>query len=140
MLVEDPRAAGVAFTGSNEVAAKIARALARKPGPLVPFIAETGGVNAMVADATALPEQVTDDVLASAFRSTGQRCSALRLLCIQDDVADRVFDMVTGAMRELKLGDPRDPSTHIGPVIDAEAKDRLDHWIALMQSRGAVLF
>src|SRR5262249_36106361 len=88
LLVEDPRTAGVAFTGSNDTAAKITRALARKSGPLVPFIAETGGVNAMVVDATALPEQVTDDVLTSAFRSAGQRCSALRLLCVQEDVAD----------------------------------------------------
>jgi RHH-type proline utilization regulon transcriptional repressor/proline dehydrogenase/delta 1-pyrroline-5-carboxylate dehydrogenase len=104
------------------------------------LIAETGGINAMIVDATALPEQVTDDVITSAFRSAGQRCSALRLLCVQDDVADRVLDMVAGAARELKLGDPRDPSTHIGPVIDADAKDKLDHWVAAMESRGAVLF
>jgi RHH-type proline utilization regulon transcriptional repressor/proline dehydrogenase/delta 1-pyrroline-5-carboxylate dehydrogenase len=94
----------------------------------------------MIVDATALPEQVTDDVVASAFRSAGQRCSALRLLCVQDDVADRMFDMVAGAARELKLGDPRDPATHIGPVIDAEAKEKLDRWIAAMETRGAVLF
>jgi RHH-type proline utilization regulon transcriptional repressor/proline dehydrogenase/delta 1-pyrroline-5-carboxylate dehydrogenase len=96
----------------------------------VPLIAETGGVNTMIADATALPEQVADDVVMSAFRSAGQRCSALRLLCVQDDVAGRMIEMIAGAARELKLGDPRDPSTHIGPVIDAEAKARLDAYIA----------
>jgi len=83
---------------------------------------------------------VTDDVITSAFRSAGQRCSALRLLCVQDDVADRVFDMVAGAVRELRLGDPRDPATRVGPVIDAEAKGKLDGWIAAMESRDAVLF
>jgi RHH-type proline utilization regulon transcriptional repressor/proline dehydrogenase/delta 1-pyrroline-5-carboxylate dehydrogenase len=140
MLTAGRRVAGVAFTGSTEVAQVINRALAAKDGPIPPLIAETGGINAMIVDATALPEQVTDDVITSAFRSAGQRCSALRLLCVQDDVADRVLDMVAGAARELKLGDPRDLSTHIGPVIDAEAKDRLDHWIAAMESRGAVLF
>jgi RHH-type proline utilization regulon transcriptional repressor/proline dehydrogenase/delta 1-pyrroline-5-carboxylate dehydrogenase len=140
MLAADHRVAGIAFTGSTEVARIINRTLAGKDGPIPPLIAETGGINAMIVDATALPEQVTDDVIASAFRSAGQRCSALRLLCVQDDVADRVFDMITGAARELKLGDPRDPSIHIGPVIDAEAKDKLDHWIARMESRGALLF
>ena len=96
----------------------------------MPLIAETGGINAMIVDATALPEQVTDDVITSAFRSAGQRCSALRLLCVQDDVADRMIEMIAGAARELALGDPRDPATHVGPVIDAEAKDKLDRWIA----------
>ena len=140
MLTADRRVAGVAFTGSTEVARVINRALAAKDGPIPPLIAETGGINAMIVDATALPEQVTDDVITSAFRSAGQRCSALRLLCVQDDVADRVLDMVAGAARELKVGDPRDPSTHIGPVIDADAKDKLDHWVAAMELRGAVLF
>ena len=88
----------------------------------MPLIAETGGINAMIVDATALPEQVTDDVVTSAFRSAGQRCSALRLLCVQEDVADRMIEMIAGAARELTLGDPRDPATHVGPVIDAEAK------------------
>lgn len=140
MLVADRRVAGVAFTGSTEVARSINRALAAKDEPIAVLIAETGGINAMIADATALPEQVTDDVIASAFRSAGQRCSALRLLCVQDDVADRVLAMITGAARELKLGDPRDPSVHIGPVIDAEAKDRLERWIARMDAHGAVRF
>src|SRR3984893_5745628 len=98
--------AGVVFTGSTEVARSINRTLAAKDGPIVPLIAETGGINAMIADATALPEQVADDVVTSAFRSAGQRCSALRLLFVQDDVADRMIEMIAGAARELKLGDP----------------------------------
>jgi RHH-type proline utilization regulon transcriptional repressor/proline dehydrogenase/delta 1-pyrroline-5-carboxylate dehydrogenase len=139
-LVADRRVAGVAFTGSTEVARNINRALAAKDGPIPSLIAETGGINAMIVDATALPEQVTDDVIASAFRSAGQRCSALRLLCVQEDVADRVLDMVMGATRELKLGDPRELATHVGPVIDNEAKNKLDRWISMMGSRGTVLF
>ena len=139
-LVADRRIAGVVFTGSTEVGRAINRGLAAKDGPIVPLVAETGGINAMIVDATALPEQVTDDVVTSAFRSAGQRCSALRLLCVQDDVADRVLAMVAGAARELTLGDPRNPATDIGPVIDAEAKDKLNRWIAAMNSRGAVLF
>src|SRR5207342_736500 len=100
-LVADPRVAGVAFTGSTEVAWLINRTLAAKDGPIVPLIAETGGINAMIVDATALPEQVTDDVITSAFRSAGQRCSALRLICVQDDVADRIVEMIAGATRAL---------------------------------------
>jgi len=91
----------------------------------VPLIAETGGINAMIVDATALPEQVVDDAAMSAFRSAGQRCSALRLLVVQEDVADKIITMLAGAAAELKLGDPRDPATHLGPVIDAEAQGRL---------------
>ncbi len=132
--------AGVAFTGSTEVARLINRTLAAKDGPIVPLIAETGGINAMIVDATALPEQVTDDVVTSAFRSAGQRCSALRLLCVQDDVADRMLEMIEGAARELKIGDPRDLAIHVGPVIDADAKDKLDRWIADMASHGALRF
>ncbi len=139
-LVADPRVAGVAFTGSTEVARIINRALAAKDVPIVPLIAETGGINPLIVDATALPEQVTDDVIASAFRSAGQRCSALRLLCAQEDVADRLIEMVAGAARELRLGDPRDPATHVGPVIDSEAKEKLDRWIADMETRGRVRF
>ena len=139
-LVADRRAAGVCFTGSTEVGRAINRALAAKDAAIVPLIAETGGINAMIVDATALPEQVTDDVVASAFRSAGQRCSALRLLCVQEDVADHVVGMIAGAARELKLGDPRDPATHVGPVIDAEAKDKLDRWIAGMDAQGGVRF
>jgi RHH-type proline utilization regulon transcriptional repressor/proline dehydrogenase/delta 1-pyrroline-5-carboxylate dehydrogenase len=129
-LVADARVAGVAFTGSTEVAWLINRALAAKDGPIVPLIAETGGINAMIVDATALPEQVTDDVITSAFRSAGQRCSALRLLCVQEDVADRILEMIEGAARALVVDDPRDLATHVGPVIDAGAKDKLDQWIA----------
>ncbi len=109
-------------------------------GPIVPLIAETGGINAMIVDATALPEQVTDDVVTSAFRSAGQRCSALRLICVQDDVADRMIAMIDGAARELAVGDPREPATHVGPVIDQEAKARLDRWIADMEAQGRVRF
>jgi len=140
MLVADPRIAGVVFTGSTVVGRAIYRALAAKDGPIVPLIAETGGINAMIADATALPEQVVDDVIASAFRSAGQRCSALRLLCLQDDVAERMLDMLAGAARELKVGDPRDIATHIGPVIDAEAKANLDGWIAAKEKACQVRF
>jgi RHH-type proline utilization regulon transcriptional repressor/proline dehydrogenase/delta 1-pyrroline-5-carboxylate dehydrogenase len=139
-LVADPRVAGVAFTGSTAVARAINRSLAGKDGPIVPLIAETGGVNAMVVDATALPEQVTDDVVTSAFRSAGQRCSALRLLAVQEDVAERMIAMIEGAARELALGDPREPSTQVGPVIDSDAKERLDRWIARMDAEGRVRF
>jgi RHH-type proline utilization regulon transcriptional repressor/proline dehydrogenase/delta 1-pyrroline-5-carboxylate dehydrogenase len=134
-LVEDTRVAGVAFTGSTEVGRIINRALAARDGPIVPFIAETGGINAMIVDATALPEQVTDDVVGSVFRSAGQRCSALRLLCVQEHVADHVFDMVAGAAATLTLGDPRDPAIHVGPVIDQDSKDRLDGWLAKHETR-----
>jgi RHH-type proline utilization regulon transcriptional repressor/proline dehydrogenase/delta 1-pyrroline-5-carboxylate dehydrogenase len=140
LLAADTRVAGVAFTGSTDVARAINRALASRNGSIVPLIAETGGINAMIVDATALPEQVTDDVLTSSFRSAGQRCSALRLLCVQEDVADRIIAMIAGAARELVLGDPRDPATHVGPVIDGEAKERLDRWIADAEGQGRLLF
>ncbi|WP_424628285.1 bifunctional proline dehydrogenase/L-glutamate gamma-semialdehyde dehydrogenase PutA [Bradyrhizobium sp. SYSU BS000235] len=139
-LVTHPDVAGVVFTGSTEVARAINRALAAKDGPIVPLIAETGGINAMIVDATALPEQVADDVTTSAFRSAGQRCSALRLLFVQDDVADRMIAMIAGAAQELTVGDPRDPATQIGPVIDAEAKQRLDAYIARMKKQSRVHF
>jgi RHH-type proline utilization regulon transcriptional repressor/proline dehydrogenase/delta 1-pyrroline-5-carboxylate dehydrogenase len=106
----------------------------------VPLIAETGGINPMIVDATALPEQVTDDVVASAFRSAGQRCSALRLLCVQEDVADPLIDMIAGAARELCVGDPRDPATHVGPVIDRDAKTNLDGCIAAAEADGRLRF
>jgi RHH-type proline utilization regulon transcriptional repressor/proline dehydrogenase/delta 1-pyrroline-5-carboxylate dehydrogenase len=139
-LTAHPDIAGVVFTGSTEVGRSINRALAAKNGPIVPLIAETGGINAMIADATALPEQVTDDVVTSAFRSAGQRCSALRLLFVQDDVAEQIIKMITGAARELKIGDPKDPATHIGPVIDGQAKQRLDSYIARMKKQARVHF
>jgi RHH-type proline utilization regulon transcriptional repressor/proline dehydrogenase/delta 1-pyrroline-5-carboxylate dehydrogenase len=131
---------GVVFTGSTEVARTINRTLAAKDGPIVPLIAETGGINAMIVDATALPEQVADDVVVSAFRSAGQRCSALRLLFVQDDVADRMIEMIAGAARELEVGDPRELSTQIGPVIDTEAKQRLETHIARMKKESRVHF
>jgi len=124
-LVADPRIAGVAFTGGTDTAQAIARSLAQRGGPLVPFIAETGGINAMIVDSSALPEQVVTDVLAGAFGAAGQRCSALRLLCLQEDTADRVLHMLQGAAETLVIGDPLDPATDVGPVIDAAARDAL---------------
>ena len=109
------------FTGSTQVARIIQRALAAKDGPIVPLIAETGGINAMVVDSTALPEQVVDAVVQSAFRSAGQRCSALRLLCVHESIADGVIEMIRGAARELVVGDPALLATDVGPVIDGEA-------------------
>jgi RHH-type proline utilization regulon transcriptional repressor/proline dehydrogenase/delta 1-pyrroline-5-carboxylate dehydrogenase len=135
-LVSHPEIAGIVFTGSTETARRINRALAAKDGPIVPLIAETGGINAMIVDATALPEQVADDVVLSAFRSAGQRCSALRLLCVQEDVADKMVEMILGAARALRVGDPRRIETHIGPVIDAEAKARIDGHVAAMRKAG----
>ncbi|NNE86312.1 MAG: bifunctional proline dehydrogenase/L-glutamate gamma-semialdehyde dehydrogenase PutA [Alphaproteobacteria bacterium] len=124
-LVDDPRTAGVAFTGSTETARAINRSLAARDGPIVPFIAETGGQNAMIVDATALPEQVIDDAITSGFRSAGQRCSALRVMFVQDDVADRTLDMLRGASDELILGDPMNLSTDVGPIIDHDARATL---------------
>jgi RHH-type proline utilization regulon transcriptional repressor/proline dehydrogenase/delta 1-pyrroline-5-carboxylate dehydrogenase len=139
-LVAHPQLAGVVFTGSSEVARIINRQLAAKDGPIVPLIAETGGINAMLVDATALPEQVADDVVTSAFRSAGQRCSALRLLFVQDDVAERMIEMISGTARELAIGDPRDASVQIGPVIDSEAKQRLEQHIARMRIEAGLHF
>ncbi len=125
-LVADPRIAGVAFTGSTATAKRIARALVEEDSrPLIPFIAETGGINAMIVDSTALPEQVVQDVVTSAFRSAGQRCSALRLLLLQEDVAERTLEMLAGAMDALVVGHPADPATDVGPVIDQAAYDLL---------------
>ncbi|HRD92863.1 MAG TPA: bifunctional proline dehydrogenase/L-glutamate gamma-semialdehyde dehydrogenase PutA [Accumulibacter sp.] len=121
-MVAARECAGVAFTGSTEVARIIARTLAAKDGPLVPLIAETGGQNALIADSSALPEQIVRDVVASAFNSAGQRCSALRVLFVQADIADRVSSMLAGAMQELRIGDPADLRTDVGPVIDEAAR------------------
>ena len=120
-LVAHPHTAGVCFTGSTPVARLINRTLAAKDGPIVPLIAETGGLNAMVVDSTALPEQVIDAVVQSAFRSAGQRCSALRLLCVHEAIADGVIEMLRGALKELNVGDPALLATDVGPVIDDEA-------------------
>jgi len=132
-LVGHEKIDGVVFTGSTEVARLINRTLAGKDGPITPLIAETGGINAMIVDATALPEQVADDVIMSAFRSAGQRCSALRLMFVQEDVADKMIEMIAGAAQELALGDPRDFAIHVGPVIDAEAKAGLEKHIERMK-------
>lgn len=125
-LTADPRIMGVAFTGSTATAKKIARSLLEDDNrPIVPLIAETGGINAMIVDSTALPEQVVADVVTSSFRSAGQRCSALRLLLLQEDIADATIEMLKGAMDLLVLGDPADPQTDVGPVIDQAAYDKL---------------
>lgn len=126
VLTSDPRITGVVFTGGTDTAQIINRALAaRENAPLPTLIAETGGMNAMIVDSTALPEQVVVDVIQSAFQSAGQRCSALRVLYLQDDVADRVIDILKGAMNELHIGDPRDLGTDVGPVIDEDARKSL---------------
>jgi len=124
-IIDHANLGGIAFTGSTDVAKIIQRQLANRDGAILPLIAETGGLNAMIVDSTALPEQVTDDVLYSAFGSSGQRCSALRILCVQDDVADEIIPMIQGAMEFLTIGDPSNLSTDIGPIIDEEAKSNL---------------
>ena len=138
-LVKDPRVDGVAFTGGTDTGIAINRALAARDGPIVKLIAETGGLNAMIVDSSALPEQVVDDALASAFDSAGQRCSALRVLFLQDDVADATLDMLIGAARELKIGDPLDYATDVGPVIDEEARAALEAHKARMRKEAREL-
>ncbi len=125
-LTAHPLVAGIVFTGSTETARTINRTLAERDGPIISFIAETGGQNAMIVDSSALPEQVTRDVISSAFQSAGQRCSALRVLFVQEDVADGMIKMIGGAMEALKVGDPSDLATDVGPVIDEAAKKVLD--------------
>jgi RHH-type proline utilization regulon transcriptional repressor/proline dehydrogenase/delta 1-pyrroline-5-carboxylate dehydrogenase len=132
-LIADPRIAGVAFTGSVATAHAIQRELAARPGPIVPFVAETGGQNAMIVDSTALPEQVVVDVIASAFQSAGQRCSSLRILCLQQEIAPRVIELLGRAMQELRIGDPARRETDVGPVIDAEAKRALENHVDLLR-------
>ncbi len=138
-LVSDRRVDGVAFTGSNETASLILQGLARRGGAIAPFIAETGGMNAMIVDSSALPEQVVRDAVVSAFDSAGQRCSALRVLFVQEDVAGRMLEMLTGAMSELSLGDPMDFATDIGPVIDDDAEAVLSSHKLRMQREGKTL-
>jgi RHH-type proline utilization regulon transcriptional repressor/proline dehydrogenase/delta 1-pyrroline-5-carboxylate dehydrogenase len=138
-LTRHPRVAGVAFTGSTETARAIRRAMAAHLPPGAPLIAETGGLNAMIVDSTALPEQTVRDVLASAFQSAGQRCSALRCLYLQEDVADHVLAMLFGAMDELTLGDPWRLSTDVGPLIDAEAAGLVRAHVAVARAEGRVL-
>ncbi len=140
MLLKDERLSGVAFTGSNETAASINRALADRPGPILPFIAETGGMNAMIVDSSALPEQAVRDTIASAFDSAGQRCSAARILFVQTDIAERLIAMLKGAMAELRVGDPGRYETDVGPVIDEEAKTALDrHKAAMAKTARTIL-
>ena len=139
-LIADPRIAGVAFTGSTATARLINRALAAKDGPIVPLIAETGGQNVMLVDSSALPEQVVDDVVASAFGSAGQRCSALRVLFVQEDIADSLLTMLTGAMAELTIGDPAFLATDIGPVIDQTALSMLQRHVARMEEQAKPLY
>ncbi len=138
-LLSDPRLAGVAFTGSNATAFIIAKSLALRAGPMATLIAETGGMNAMIMDSSALAEQAVRDVVASAFDSAGQRCSAARILFVQDDVATRVIEMLTGTMEELRIGDPLDYRTDVGPVIDGEAKTKLDAHKARMKREAKTI-
>ncbi len=138
-MVSDPRVAGVVFTGSTDTARTIRRAMAEHLPPEAPLIAETGGLNAMVVDSTALPEQAVRDILASAFQSAGQRCSALRMLYLQDDIAPQVVAMLTGAMDELRPGDPWDIRTDIGPLIDAAAQARVAAHVAAARAEGRVI-
>jgi RHH-type proline utilization regulon transcriptional repressor/proline dehydrogenase/delta 1-pyrroline-5-carboxylate dehydrogenase len=139
-LTRDPRVDGVCFTGSTDTARLINRALAgRDAGPIATLIAETGGQNAMIADSSSLPEQVVKDVLGSAFTSAGQRCSAARVLLVQEDIADKVIHMLAGAMAELSVGDPGLPSTDVGPVIDEDAKRVLVEHAARMRSEATFI-
>ena len=136
VLTANPAIAGVAFTGSTPTARKINRSLAARDAPIATLIAETGGQNVMIADSSALPEQVTRDVVASAFQSAGQRCSACRVLYLQDDVADAMLTMIRGAFEALVIGDPAELATDVGPVIDQAAKDRLERHVAVMRAAG----
>ncbi len=137
--VADPRVAGVAFTGSTETARIINQSLAAREGPIATLIAETGGQNAMFVDSSALPEQVVLDSVLSAFNSAGQRCSALRLLCIQEDVADRIVELLKGHMDELVVGDPVELRTDVGPAIDEEARDILESHVEKMSREATIL-
>lgn len=139
-LVADLRIAGVAFTGSIETAKIINKSLARHDGPIVPLIAETGGQNAMIVDSSALPEQVVADVVRSAFNSAGQRCSALRVLFVQDDIAVPVIELLKGAMAELTIGDPGSLSTDIGPVIDSDAQETLRQHIDRLSKTSKLIY
>jgi RHH-type transcriptional regulator, proline utilization regulon repressor / proline dehydrogenase / delta 1-pyrroline-5-carboxylate dehydrogenase len=139
LLVQDQRISGVAFTGSTETAKLIHQELAKRPGSIIPLIAETGGQNIMVVDSTALPEQVVDDVIHSAFLSAGQRCSALRVLFLQEDVADDILNMLVGALDTYQVGDPTKLATDIGPVISQEAQKTLMEHIKKLTIEGLLL-
>ncbi|MEL7218640.1 MAG: bifunctional proline dehydrogenase/L-glutamate gamma-semialdehyde dehydrogenase PutA, partial [Pseudomonadota bacterium] len=135
-ITSDPRIAGVAFTGSTETARLINQSLAAREGPIATLIAETGGQNAMIVDSSALPEQVVRDVIASSFQSAGQRCSALRVLYLQDDVADDMLEMIRGGFEALSVGDPALLSTDVGPVIDDDAAAALERHVARREKSG----
>ncbi len=137
--VADPRVSGVAFTGSTETARIINRTLAAREGPIATLIAETGGQNAMFVDSSALPEQVVLDSVYSAFNSAGQRCSALRLLCLQEEIAPRVIELLSGHMEELRIGDPSNLATDIGPTIDAEARDVISKHVDDISKQAIVI-
>ncbi len=137
MILKDNRIAGVAFTGSSETARMINLTLAHRNGPIIPFIAETGGINAMIVDSSALAEQVVNDVIVSSFQSAGQRCSALRLLLVQNDIADSFVEMLQGAMAELVIDNPAFLSTDVGPVIDETAKNGLLSYIESLEQNPA---
>lgn len=139
-LVGDPRVAGVMFTGSTETAKLIQQTLSQRDGPIVPLIAETGGQNAMIVDSSALPEQVTADVIQSSFNSAGQRCSALRVLFVQEDIAPRLLDMLKGAMAELTVGNPSVLTTDVGPVIDLDALQMLQKHFARMSQEAKLIY
>jgi RHH-type transcriptional regulator, proline utilization regulon repressor / proline dehydrogenase / delta 1-pyrroline-5-carboxylate dehydrogenase len=139
-LVSDPRVAGVMFTGSTETAKSIEQSLANRLGPIALFIAETGGQNAMIVDSSALAEQAVIDIPQSAFNSAGQRCSALRVLFVQEEIAPTLLDMLKGYMSELTVGDPFLLSTDIGPVIDQDALQMLKNHYAKMSQEGRLLF
>lgn len=139
-LLPDTRIAAVMFTGSTQTGTLISQILANRGGEQVPLIAETGGQNCMIVDSTALPEQVIDDVVASGFQSAGQRCSALRVLFVQEDIADNVIRMIKGAMKELHVGDPAWLSTDVGPVIDTKALSALNEHADYMQQHGRLLY
>lgn len=140
LLASDERIDGIAFTGSTETARTLQRALAAREGPIVPLIAETGGLNAMIVDSSALPEQVVKDALRSAFNSAGQRCSALRVLFVQEDIATKVIDLLAGAMAELQIGDPGLLATDIGPVIDEAARMKLLAHAERMKKEGRLIY
>ena len=134
-LAEDERVSGVAFTGSTATAKRLQNTLAKRPGAIVPLIAETGGQNAMIVDSTAMIEQVVDDVIVSAFGSAGQRCSALRVLFLQRDIAEDVLAMLRGAMEKLIVGNPWSPNTDVGPIIDKIALNRLEGHAQILSTR-----
>lgn len=139
-LIKNLKISGIIFTGSDNTARHIQKTLANRPGPIVPFVTETSGINAMIVDSTALSEQLVQDVIISAFDSAGQRCSALRILYLQDDIADNVIKMLAGAMAEIKIGDPMLLTTDVGPVIDTKAQVTLQEYTAFMQKKSKLIY